>query len=232
MTAIVTQSHGGKDQVWKAKGWVMSNLFLHEKIINHGHQAGIEVITTDAKASKKLKVEKTPKASKNKVFKPEHVTAAPESPASGTQRKTTRKRAADMFDLVEEAVTTAPIKTAHTQTKSTKKSNKAVEALEEALDDFQGFESGNGDDEEEIDTSQLLAGFESSDESGSEADDRGIAVEKLPRPPKANGATVNEAEERRGKAVYAGADEPGTLYIGYVFFFKTITNPCVSTNAA
>jgi hypothetical protein len=213
----------------------------------------------DAKSSKKVKLEKASKSANAKPMEPtkptkpkkptntKEITPAVEAPV---RRKSSRVRAADLFDMVEDAIQPAPalatmIKPKSVPEKKTKakknsesvvelkakpsakskqepevtkpkatkasRKSKAVEALEDALEDLEGLQSDN--ENEEADASNLLAGFESSDDSGSESGQEGIAMEKLPLPPPANGAAVKDAENRRSKN---SGDEPGTLYIGQV----------------
>jgi hypothetical protein len=89
---------------------------------------GAEVGAIDVKSSKKAKIEKPAKTAK--VSKP--ATAVPEAVAEApvVQRKSSRKRAADLFDSVEE---TAPAPAVTPKTKAMKEKKAKTNGKEEAV---------------------------------------------------------------------------------------------------
>jgi nucleolar protein 15 len=89
------------------------------------------------------------------------------------------------------------------------KSNGATAPPPKGADEFDGFSSDNDAPRNMEETAALLAGFESSSDS---SDDDGIAVNKLPAPPKPSEATLVAARQ----ASNADPESSGVLYIGRV----------------
>jgi hypothetical protein len=175
-------------------------------------------VATDPKQAKKVKLEKPkpktkPTTTGSKSAPPlkseEPKSISKQLPAVAAVARKPRKKAADFFhpedtDTLAVQATEPPAPKAH---KGKSKGRKSASPIDN--DDFLGF--GSDADSAAENPADLLAGFETSSESGSDPEEDGIPLANLPVPPTPDAQTVTDAKKKGGNR-----EVPGVLYVGSV----------------